>query len=325
MKNLRLPPRATNSALDLVAQVASSGLGPLAANFQMRRQLTALVGRAALAALAMAVVFHFSSVSPTFAQSQPELKFDVASVKPNNSGDSRSPSLILPGGRFTATNNSVRSLILNAYSITAESRLQGGPAWIDSARYDIDAKAEDGAIPMDAPNRVNWEKTRLMLRALLADRFKLSMHTDSKEIPVYELVVAKNGPKLQESKADCTASAFACHGFSGNPTRLSGTGVDMYDLALILTNYSDRPVIDATGVQGIFDIKMGWNPRVMAAPATDDAPRSPAAVSKEGARPDLDSLPSIFGAVEQLGLKLESRKGSVQIYTIDHVERASGN
>jgi uncharacterized protein (TIGR03435 family) len=259
------------------------------------------------------------------AQSQPEYRFEVASVKPNNSGDTHAPSIILPGGRFTATNNPVRALIRNAYSITAESRLQGGPAWIDSARYDIDAKAEDGAIPMNAPNRVLWEETRLMLRDLLANRFKLSMRAESKEIPVYELVVAKNGAKLQESKADCAASAFACHGFSGNPARLSGTGVDMYDLALILTDYSDRPVIDGTGLRGIFDIKMQWNPHAASTPSADDAQRSPAAISKEGVRPDLDSLPTIFGAVEQLGLKLESRKAPVQVYTIEHVERASGN
>src|SRR5205807_1020306 len=158
----------------------------------------------------------------------------------------RAPSMILPGGRFTATNNTLRNLILNAYGpFASPDMLSGGPGWIDSERYDVEAKAEANAIPAGTPNRVLWEKTRLMLRTLLENRFKLSMRREIKEMPVYDLVVAKNGPKLKTSDQDCAASVTACHGFAGNPTRLSGTGVDMYDVALILTNYSGgRPVLD---------------------------------------------------------------------------------
>jgi uncharacterized protein (TIGR03435 family) len=235
--------------------------------------------------------------------------------------------MILPGGRFTATNNTLRALILNAYGIfMSPSLLSGGPAWIDSERYDVDAKAMASTIPANASSRVLWEKTRLMLQTLLAERFKLVVRREIREMPVYELVAAKNGPKMKKVDQDCAASATACHGFSGSPRQLTGAAVDMYDLALILTTYSDRPVLDQTGIEGIFDIKMQWNPFAAGTQPGDDAPRNPAAEAKEGPRPDLSSLPTLFTALEeQLGLKLESRKGPVEIYVIDHVERPTEN
>jgi uncharacterized protein (TIGR03435 family) len=271
-------------------------------------------------------LFH---AHPTDAQVQSPgaLSFEVASVKPNKSGDMHSPSMILPGGRFTATNNTVRALILNACGISASPYLlEGGPGWIDSARYDIDAKAGINVIPTGTSNRVLWEKTRLMLRTLLADRFKLSIHRETKEMAAYQLVAAKNGSKLQKTDRDCDVSVTASHGFSGNPTRLSGNGVDMYDLALTLSSFLERPVVDHTGIQGLFDIKLQWNPFVTGSQPKDDVPRSPAAEAREGSRPDLSTLPTLFGALEQqLGLKLESHKGPIEIYVIDHVEPASEN
>ncbi len=235
--------------------------------------------------------------------------------------------MILPGGRFTATNNTLRALILNAYGISSSSHLlSGGPSWIDSETFDVEAKAEAGVIPDSVPARVLWEKTRLMLRTLLADRFHLVIRREAREIQLYELVVAKNGSKLKESQKDCAASATACHGFSGNPTRLSGLGVDMFDLALILSSYADRPVVDKTGVQGLFDIHLEWNPFAGRVQPVEDAPRAPAAPSREGPSPDATSLPTLFTALEQqLGLKLESRKGPIEVYVIERVERPTGN
>jgi bla regulator protein BlaR1 len=268
-------------------------------------------------------LFAAATLTPRTASQPSALAFEVASVKPNQSSDARSPSMILPGGRFTATNNTLRALILNAYGISAMPYLlTGGPGWIDSARYDVEAKAAAGVIPADAPSRVLWERTRLMLQTLLADRFKLAVRRETKEMPVYRLVVAKSGRKLRESQRDCSADATACHGFSGNPTRLTGSGVDMSDLALLLSSQSDRPVIDGTGVQGVFDVFLQWNPFAEGVAPAADVPRSPAAESREGPRPDLSSLPTLFTALEQqLGLKLESTKGSVDTYVIDHVER----
>jgi uncharacterized protein (TIGR03435 family) len=290
-----------------------------------------LLGAVAAAGVAGPVAIGLVNAPSGRAQPQTSapLAFEIASVKPNKSGETlRAPSMILPGGSFTATNNTVRSLILNAYGIFGSAyRLSGGPGWIDSERFDIEAKAAANAIPAGTSNKVLWEKTRLMLRTLLADRFKLSIRRETREMPVYELAIANNGPKLQKSEIDCGASHTACHGFSGNPTRLSGTGVDMYDLSLILSSYSDRPVLDKTGVTGLFDIKLQWNPFAgRPQEPTDDVPRSPGAEAREGPRPDLASLPTLFTALEQqLRLKLESRKGPVEIYVIDHVERPSGN
>jgi uncharacterized protein (TIGR03435 family) len=100
----------------------------------------------------------------------------------------------------------------------------------------------------------------------------------------------------------------------------------MSDLALILSSYADRPVLDNTGLPGLFDIKLQWNPFAGRAQPTEDGPRAPGAEAREGRSPDPDSLPTLFTALEQqLGLKLESRKGPVEIYVIDHVERPSEN
>jgi uncharacterized protein (TIGR03435 family) len=237
--------------------------------------------------------------------------------------------MILPGGRFTATNNTLRALILNAYGITTMPYLlQGGPAWIDSARYDLEARASTDAIPAGSSNRVLWEKTRLMLRTLLAERFQLAVRRETREMSGYQLVGLKTGPKLQKSERDCNESATACHGFSGNPRQLLGTGVDMNDLVLMLNAYLDRPLVDRTGIEGMFDIKLQWNP-FAARPQTDDAPRSPAAEGREGRegpKPDPATLPNVFDALEQqLGLRLESRKLPVEVYVIERVERAREN
>jgi bla regulator protein blaR1 len=314
---------------DLKKRIEGIVANRLAARLNLSRRL--LLALAAIGIVAGPVALGVLNAPAGRAQSQTggatRLEFEVASVKPNKSGATRAPSMILPGGRFTATNNTLRALILNAYGIFASpSLLSGGPGWIDSETYDVEAKAEAGAIPKGAPSKVNWEKTRLMLRTLLADRFKLSIRRETKVMPVYELVVAKNGPKLKKSDQDCAASTTACHGFSGNPTRLSGAAVDMYDLALILSRYSDRPVLDNTGVQGLFDIKLQWNPFAGRAQPTEEVPRAPGAEAREGRSPDPDSLPPLITALEQqLGLKLESRKGPVEIYVIDHVERPSEN
>jgi bla regulator protein blaR1 len=299
-----------------------------ACNLDWRRKL--LLAALGAAAMVGPIAIGLVNAPPSAAQSQdsPAPAFEVASVKPNKSDSQRAPSMILPGGRFTATNNTVRALILNAYGIfTSPDLLSGGPAWIDSEKYDVDAKAGAGAIPAGASGQVLWTKTRLMLRTLLADRFHLAIRRETKEMPVYELVTARNGPKLRKAAdQDCAASVTACHGFSGNPARMSGVAVDMSDLALLLSSYAGRTVLDKTGVQGLYDIKLQWNPFGDRAPSGEDVPRAPGAEAREGPRPDFSSLPSLFTALEQqLGLKLESRRGPVEVYVIDRVERPSEN
>jgi bla regulator protein blaR1 len=288
-----------------------------------------LLAAAGSAALVGPVAIGIVNAPPSLAQAPPSpaLAFEVASVKPNKSGATRGPSTILPGGRFTATNNTLRALILNAYGIfTSEELLSGGPAWIDSERYDVEAKAEASAIPPGTPDKVLWEKTRLMLRTLLADRFHLIVRRETREVPIYELVVAKNGVKLKKSEVECEGKTLFCHGFSGGPRGLSGTAVDMDDLALMLSRYAGRPVSDRSGVQGLFDIKLQWNPFVGRPRPAEDEARLPGAERREGGAADLDSLPALPVALEQqLGLRLESRKGPVEFYVIEHVEKPTEN
>ena len=291
-----------------------------------RKLLLAVAGAAALAA---PIAIGLANARPGQAQppAPPPLAFEVASVKPNKSGAARSPSMILPGGRFTATNNSLRALILNAYGISMmPDLLSGGPSWIDSEMYDIEARAEAHAIPAGAPSQVLWDKTRLMLRTLLADRFHLVIRRDTKEMPIFELAVAAKGSKLKKAEEDCAASLNACHGFRGGARGLYGAGVDMSDVALILSSYAGRPVVDKTGITGLFDIKLIWNPFAGRAQPADAAPRAAGAESREGGVSDLDSQPPLPAALEeQLGLKLDARKGPVEVYVIEHVERPTAN
>lgn len=274
-------------------------------------------------------VVSFLTLAAAWGQQDAPLVFEVASVRPNKSGSQRTPSLILPGGRFTATNNTMRALILNAYNQIPPYLLSGGPSWIDSEAYDVDAKPADGAIPLSLRGRPLWEKTRTMLRALLADRFHLEIRTESKEMPLYEISVAKSGPKLTKSTLDCNANSEACHGFSGNPRRFSGMGVDMADLASLLTGYAGRPVLDKTGIPGVYDILLQWNVfygRQQTTQTTDETSRPASRSEGAGAMPEIDSLPDLATALDrQLGLKLASRKGLVDTYVIERAERPSGN
>jgi hypothetical protein len=206
--------------------------------------------------------------------------FEVASVKPNKSGDDRRRRLLArPGGRLSVTNLPLRALIRFAYDIQ-DFQLSGGPNWMNSEPYDIEAKAGDDSIKANRPVPV-----QLMLRALLADRFKFAAHNESRELPVYALTVARNdgklGPQLRKSELDCDAL-----------------------------------------------IKSG---RQMGPPEPGKAPpcgarQNPGPLVPPTEIPSDLSGPSIFTAVqEQLGLKLESTKGSTDVLVIDHVEQPTPN
>src|SRR5205823_3988334 len=139
-----------------------------------------------------------------------------------------------------------------AYNVPPQFQLlTGGPEWIRSDRFDLEATAEAGAIPSELPSQLRNDKMRLMLQSLLADRFQLSMHREVKEQSVYALVVAKNGPKLQKAKVsekDCDngPDAMLCHKFLGGQGRgIHGQAVSMAELVVFMANWTDLPVIDA--------------------------------------------------------------------------------
>jgi len=230
--------------------------------------------------------------------------FEVASVKPR-SPDGRGMNIqIAPGGRFAATNASLRLLLKTAYGMR-DFQISGAPAWFDSDRYDIVAKAES------EPN-VSEARIRLMLQGLLADRFKLELRREKKEMTVYSMVIGKNGSKLKEVKpdGDDMNRGVRLKGIgrvTGVTASTSQLAEALSDIALNGEHIVDRPVIDRTGLTGTYDFTLAWTPE------------------HGGASPEL-SGPSIFTAVqEQLGLRLVEQKSPVEIFVIDHVAKASVN
>jgi uncharacterized protein (TIGR03435 family) len=257
----------------------------------------------------------------TAASRQAPAQFEVASVKANTSGDAKVVIQMLPGGRFTATNATLRQLIRNAYQLQ-EFQITGGPSWLDRDHFDIVAKAE-GASP-DDPGR-----GQLMLKALLAERFALTVHIDKRELPVYALVPAKSdgtpGPGLKRAGPECEARDA---GSPGNrsacdlrvlPGTVAAGRATLAELATGLSPLVGRVVQDRTGLAGNFAFTLRWTPEQM----------SPGLERKARAMglPPVDSEgSSLFTAVrEQLGLKLDSQKGPVDVLVIDRAERPKEN
>jgi bla regulator protein blaR1 len=252
-------------------------------------------------------------------------KFEVASIKPSDPGPNGMMIRFAPGGRFTAKGVTLRSLIGLAYDVR-DFQISGGPAWAGSTRYEIDAKPEAGS-DADDPHKITTDeqrekfqqRQRMRMQALLADRFQLKVGHSTKELPIYVLKVAKNGPKLQESKEE-GGNQFQGARISG-PGRLTGGKVSMKFLTQILAQNVGRPVTDQTGLTGKYDFKLEWTPDQN----QQNAFRGPGPDGNLPPPADPNG-PSIFTAVEeQLGLKLESQKGPVEMLTIDAVEKPSEN
>jgi uncharacterized protein (TIGR03435 family) len=256
--------------------------------------------------------------------------FEVASIKEDHSG-TLNRLFQSPGpGRFSTLNMPARDLIEYAYNIKP-FQLSGGPGWTESQGYNIEAKAEDSLAPeleiLPRDQRVG--QFRLMLRSLLSDRFKLILSHDTKELPMFALVVAKGGPKL-------TPTAFVPPDPNGpkptapqpngprlqmRPGMIIGVAQSMSGLVDLLSREPDlggRMVLDQTGIKGNYDFTVQF---------TQEAPfpNAPLPAGNSPAVADSSSL-SIFTAIqEQLGLKLESTKGPVETYVIEHIEQPSEN
>jgi uncharacterized protein (TIGR03435 family) len=263
-----------------------------------------------------------------------EPSFDVASIRPSPS-DSTQVSDIRPTpfGRLTATNATGRSLILQAYGLV-DTQLIGAPAWLNSERYDIDARTT--ALPGGS------DALLPLLRRLIVERFKLSAHEDHRDLQAYALTFVRRdrqlGSQIRTTQTDCTKATtmtqddvraavrdgwppcgmqyvvgFVTTGPSGNnrKMRVRRSGITMAALATGLQPIVDRPVIDQTGLEGRFDVEYSYSPQ----------PPAPGVESVFG--PD---APAISVALEeQLGLKLESRRMSVPVLVIDSIERPSEN
>ncbi|HEY4357362.1 MAG TPA: TIGR03435 family protein [Acidobacteriaceae bacterium] len=220
--------------------------------------------------------------------------FEVASIRPNTSENSNTQITLPKGGRYVVVNATVKTLLRNAYGLLS-FQFAGGPSWLDTDRYDINAKA-------NSSEDLTLESTRPLLQNLLADRFHMKVHWETREAPIYVLVADKGGPKFQ-AHSDAPG-----HGMNTRKTsiavQMKGTDVPMEELASNLGNQLGRFTVDETGLHGHYDFVLNWAPD----PTADS------------------SLPSLFTAVrEQLGLRLESRKGPMKVLVIDQAEKPSEN
>ncbi len=217
--------------------------------------------------------------------------FDVASIKPNRSG-SGSSSSNSHEGVYTATNENLKSLIQMAYRV--RDYQIAGPDWLRTERFDIAAKPPAGSKDADLP---------LMVQSLLLERFNLALHRETKESPVYGLLVAKNGPKFKE------VEDVGGNNTNSNRGRFIAERCSMANLAAYLARQMDRPVVDMTGLAGVFDLKLNFTPEN-------------ALASREENKVDAEAYPPLLTALqEQLGLKLEPKKAPIEILVIDRIEK----
>jgi len=236
--------------------------------------------------------------------------YDVVSIKPNKTG-SGSISISIDDGNYEASNVSLKMLVLNAYQLK-DNQLEGLPKWADSDRFDIKAKVvePDPAVMKS----LTGEQNQMMLRPVLTERFGLTFHREKKVLPVYEMVLAKDGPKFkamlpEEESSGRTTNGVRAGGMSIHNTEMTAVGVPLDSLVRMLSGQLQRIVIDKTGLAGKYDLQLKWTP--------DDAKPSPD--SGADAAP-----PEIFTAlIEQLGLKLQPSKAEVDMFVVDHVELPS--
>jgi uncharacterized protein (TIGR03435 family) len=278
-----------------------------------RKLLLAAAGTAAVATPVLIGLWHAPSGN---AQSPEKLVFEVASIKRLDPGPQGGPIPLAPGvtpGGGIRSAVSIFNLICWAYRIDG-AQLSGGPSWVHSDRYDIQAKPEKFEGPQDPAPPISEQqanRTRERVKALLADRFRLAVRTETKEGEVYVLSVAKGGHKL-------TPDPEGRIGVSRGAGVIEGRGAPISFLVVPLTQMFGRPVLDETGIEGRFKFKLEYRPfeaqekqglAILGEPVADDDPR-----------------PSIFAAIKsQLGLQLESRKGPVTRVVIERIERPTEN
>ncbi len=236
--------------------------------------------------------------------------FDVVSIKPHQRDPGPSYGFgwrTAPEG-FSAKGITTSMLIVLAYGLHSPDEVVNLPGWAGSDGFDIRAKTDEetAAALRKLPDAEIDRKLQPMLQSLLAGRFQLKIHHEIRQLPVYNLIVAKGGSKMKASTTTGIGGSGMSNGY------ISGEGVPISTLAFNLSNEIGRQVIDKTGLSGNYDFKLTWTADEMRAAPDASAPS--------------DSGPSVFAAIqEQLGLKLESAKGPVDVLVVDHVEKPSEN
>jgi uncharacterized protein (TIGR03435 family) len=248
----------------------------------------ASMGRLAASAVLLLICVIAGSLAPGLIAFAQRLEFEVATIKPGDP-EIHGTMTSTPPGRLVLKNITLREAIRTAYHLN-EPELAGGPKWIDSEHFDIEGKAAS-IVPRD--------QIMQMLQSLLVNRFKLKTHRETRTLPVYALTVAKAGSKMPRA-------ATPDGGTSSGSRNLTAKGATIDILARMLTDLLMRPVLDRTGLTGVFDIKLDFAPLATTAGDT--------------------SAPSLFTAIEeQLGLKLEATKGPVEVLVVDSAEKPDAN
>ena len=261
------------------------------------------------------------------AQTPATAAFEVASVRPNKSGDGRVMLGVQPGGGFNATNVPLRLLLRQAFNVQ-DFQIAGGPDWIGSDRFDVIAKAPDGV-------EFTADTMRPMLRSLLAERFKLAFHNETRDMPIYALMKARTDGKLGAGLTPATIDCAALGGRRGGgpppappqpgqkmdcgmmigPGRLNAGGMPMSNLATALAPQVGRIVLDKTELMGNYDFELSYAPEAIG--SVGGPP-----LLNGGPVPVDPNAPNLFTALqEQLGLKLDSQRGPVDVVVIDRIEQ----
>ena len=263
-----------------------------------------------------------------FGQQTGKVAFEVASIKPSQpmSMGRMRIGMNTDGGMLRYSNVSLKDCIRNAYRVK-DFQVQG-PDWLDSARFDIVAKLPDGASKDQIPE---------MLQTLLAERFKLSLHRDTKEHAIYALVVGKGGPKLKPAEVqtgDDATPGGAPGGRGGLPrgamsmmidpagAHLKAPSATLSTLAEMISRFSERPVVDYTGIQGQYDFDLVFAPETMRnMPGGKGMMMPPGGGEHPQTDAPAEPAATIYESVQRYGLKLEPRKAPMEMLIVDHIEK----
>lgn len=289
-----------------------------------------MAARSAILAVPIAFGVAFAGQSQsqpqiqTAAVSAPIYEYDVVSIKPNKS-DPKHYVVNFPGDGISAENVPMRSIVQYAFGFSDSTRLSQMPSWVDSERYDVEAKVEPSLrerlakLSREERNPIRQQ----MIQALLADRMKFAFHRETREVQMYSLTVEKGGAKFQASKPTPDdpnlrwGGRWAITNHDGVVT-LNGERIVIASLTRMLTLQSRKPVVDETsGLTGKYDITLRFVPEdgQVAGPSGSTPLEAPDPLG-----PDL-----VSAVKDQLGLRLQSEKGPIEIIVIDHIERPSGN
>ena len=236
--------------------------------------------------------------------------FDVATIKPNNSGGTRMQQLTINNRQFRVRNGSLADLIGFAFNVQAK-QIIGAPDWLEKDRYDIEGTPDTEGAPSD-------KQVRGMVRKLLIERFALKFHHETREMPAFVLTVAKSGSKLTPTEANGPLPGLGFHPATGG-LGLIARNATPGDLCTLLQGLVlDRPVVDHTNLSGRFDIDVTFTP--------DDSQFGGHPPQLPKGADNAEPAPSLFEAMQQtLGLKLSPEKAQVDVVVLDHVEKPSAN